>query len=883
MLKKISHFEVIDKLGEGGMGEVYRARDTKLNRDVALKVIPTSVARDRDRMARFEREAQVLAALNHPNIGQIYGLEDADDDKTLVLELVDGATLEEKLADGPLETQKAFEIAVQIANALEYAHEKGIVHRDLKPSNIKLTRSGAVKVLDFGLAKALENHPTGSVDINHSPTLTAATQAGTILGTAGYMSPEQAAGLEVDRRTDIWSFGVVLWEMLVGKSLFQGHTVSHTLAAVLRDELNWDLLPLDVPTPIKNLLSRCLERDLKRRLQAIGEARIILDDALAGRLIEDQPTLPQGVKGISRGKIVVRGMSLLAALTLGALLMYWITPDADTIPLRKFEIKENNLSVSPWRYPVISPDGTKILFSKDNRLWVKDFRQLEARELPETESAVYPFWAPDSQTLGFVRNDRLWKLRAGETSLICDIPSEMASAGGGFTWVGNGEIYFVTGNSGLYRVSDIGGEPIEVLAPNEPFELDFHYPTVLPNRKGILLVQHRKEAYDTLLVWDGTDRKQIFQLQGSQFASSRYSPTGHIVFERQGSSSGIWAVAFDLDDLEITGEPFLVIADGRFPSVSRDGTLLVFRGTSGSEGQVIILDRSGNLEKVGGPIVSPSDPTFSPSEDRVALTAGNSENDSIDILVHDLNRGTSTRLQQSEESEFRPRWASNGRLLYYSSFAEGNLVGIFRRLADGSDEPELLIDQAIFLDISEDGKTIIFGKYKENSEPATFYMDMEEGLTEIPLHSIGRMMYALSPDGRFLAYSPIEIEDSQVYLTRFPSLEGRWQVSIDTGSNPVWRKDGRAIYFRGEEETLYVVSFTATGGISLGKPEVVLSGSAGNFVLRRGFDVSSDGQSILALQRNENSDRSLTIIQSWYAEFERRRGFGRGVSPGSRP
>ena len=444
----ISHYRVLEKLGAGGMGEVYRATDTKLNRDVALKVLPEEFARDTDRMARFKREAQVLASLNHPNIAAIYGLEEADGIRCLVLELIEGPTLAEHIAAEPLPTEEALNIARQIAEALEAAHEKGIIHRDLKPANVKVTPEGTVKVLDFGLAKALEDGPS-SIDISKSPTLSvAATQAGVILGTAAYMSPEQARGQAVDKRADIWAFGVVLYEMLSGKQTFQGETISDTLAAVLRAEVDWSTLPGDTPASIRKLLRRCLTRDRKQRLQAIGEARIAIEEHLAdpagssvmmtgAALAGPQPAWRRALPWVLLG-----AMTLIAAL---ALLTLWRGGETKRglIRLSANVSGEERLNTDQGAAAVLSPDGKRLAYvagaGSDRMLYLRSLHQLEGEPLSGTEGAFAPFFSPDGQWVAFFAANNLKKVsvQGGAPLTLCET---QASRGG--TWSNDGTIVF---------------------------------------------------------------------------------------------------------------------------------------------------------------------------------------------------------------------------------------------------------------------------------------------------------------------------------------------------------------------------------------------------------------------------------------------------------
>ena len=421
----ISHYKITEKLGEGGMGEVYRATDTKLNRDVALKVLPEAFTSDRERLARFSREARVLASLNHPNIAAIYGLEDSDDKHALVLELVEGETLAESVRRGPIPLEESLKIALQMAEALEAAHEKGIIHRDLKPANVKITPEGKVKVLDFGLAKALEGE-SPAADLTHSPTRTdQMTNVGMIMGTAGYMSPEQARGQAVDKRTDIWAFGCVLFELLSGRAVHSGSTVSDILARVLERDPDWGSLPRETPDRIRQLLGRCLEKESRRRLRDIGEAVVALEDQLQGRSTETLAPTPKEHTGIT--PLLAAAGAVLMTLAVVWLASPWLWQRTVEGPLRKLE-----LAVLDLEAPVqISPDGQKILYGGSGRLWVRDLSLLNPREVPQSSDSHFPCWSPDSGSVAFVRDDKLWRvdLESGDHYPLAPRPVDLVGAG----------------------------------------------------------------------------------------------------------------------------------------------------------------------------------------------------------------------------------------------------------------------------------------------------------------------------------------------------------------------------------------------------------------------------------------------------------------------
>ncbi len=570
-MDKLGNYEIIGKIGAGGMGEVYRARDTRLGRDVAIKLLPPAFAEDAERLGRFEREARLLASLNHPGIAAIYGLEQAEGKRFLVLELVPGSDLSVRIAQGPLPLDEALPIARDIADALEYAHEQGIVHRDLKPANIMLTPEGRVKVLDFGLAKAFESEDGTDPRLSQSPTVLASspTVAGVILGTAAYMSPEQARGKSVDKRSDVFAFGSVLYEMLTGRQAFLGDTVSDTLASVLKTHPDAGVLPENTPRAIRDLLKRCLEKDARLRLRDIGEARIIIDQARhAGPESEPAAAVAVPAGGAARFRAnLVWGVATLVIATAAFFASRAVTPVRRDAPLRKIaiELDEKEHSQSPFRV-ALSPDGKRIAYILNDRLWVRDLSKLEGVEIPGTEKAEIPFWSPDGEQIGYRVGSTFRRVSAsGGNSTVVSNTNESFTGGSGAVWTEDDRILFTTGARGIMEVPALGGDPVEVV-PHEDRETDLHEPDALPGGRGYLFVPHKEEGGpNSIVVFADGKRKTLLTLPEHRIWTPRYSDTGHVLFRRTPSNVGIWALPFSLSSLEATGEPFLVALDGSEP------------------------------------------------------------------------------------------------------------------------------------------------------------------------------------------------------------------------------------------------------------------------------------------------------------------------------
>ncbi len=861
----VSHYRVSSLLGAGGMGEVYRATDTRLGREVALKVLPQTFTADAERVARFQREAHLLAALNHSNIAAIYGLEETDSTCALAMELVEGPTLAARIQQGAIPPEEALPIAREIAEALEYAHEKGIIHRDLKPANIKLTTDGHVKVLDFGLAKALAGDSSSSPDAANSPTLTAAmTQAGLILGTAAYMSPEQARGRALDRRADIWAFGVVLYEMLSGRRAFHGETTTDVLAAVVRAEPDWDALPAKTPAAVRRLLRRCLDKE-RRRLRDIGEARIVIEDVLAGAAETPAATAPPS-PARRPWLPVLAAVAVTAMLT--ALALELLRPPVVPASLRRFSIVAPNLRAGIPTPPAISPDGRKIVYVAGSSLWVQELDRLEPRELVADAEPRFPFWSPDSGEVAYLSKGKLWRasLAGGQPVAVAAASFSLGGTTPGGAWMEDGEIVFAqaAADSGILAVSAQGGDFREVMPRDEKTESDFHKPSLLPGGMGLLfIIDNNETGADAIGLFYGGKRKTLLQLRSEGLEAPVYSPTGHILYCRETVNPGIWALPFSLDKLEATGEPFLVVPGGQWPTVSSDGTLLYFFGEL-NRLEPVLLGRDGRVTRVlGEPQKYIRGPAVSGDGNRVAVY----EEDGL--VVFDLARRTRTRFTFDSRLYREPAWSPSGDRIYFEARKGGGMGEILSLPADGSGEPQKLLERGSHPTISPDGKWLAFARTIPGHGKTLQYMPTEGKKEPVPfLNAPGNQRRPmLSPDGRYLAYQSDESGRDEIYIKPFPAGEGKWQVSNNGGQFPRWHRSGRIFYIQGS--TLMEVEVATQPTATLGTPRPVFAATPAGVQLENGYDVVPDGKSFVVARETAEAGRArtLVVVENWYAEF----------------
>ena len=877
---KFGPYEITGAIGAGGMGEVYEARDTKLGRNVAIKVLPTAFANDPERLARFQREAKMLAALNHPNIATIHGLEQSDGTQFLVMELVPGETLADRVKAGAVPLEEALKIAVQIAEALEAAHEKNIIHRDLKPANVKVTPEGKVKVLDFGLAKAFEGN-SASNEMNNSPTLShAATMQGVILGTAAYMSPEQARGKSVDKRTDIWAFGCALYEMLSGRQAFHGEDVTDILAAVVKTEPDWSKLPAEMPASVSILLRRCLRKDRRQRLADASGVRIEIEDALATPQVANLAT-PAPIKRGRRDRlpwvVAVTALAGMLALSIPAIVHLREVPPAVAPEMR------TEIVTPPTSDPVsfaLSPDGQQIVFvaSGDgpSRLWLRRLDTIATKPLAGTEGATYPFWSPDSRSVGFFAGGNLKRVDIGGGS-----PQTLtASLGRGGTWSPDAIILFAsTAASPLSRISASGGESVAVTKLDK--QSSHRFPQFLPDGRQFLF--YAQATPEPSGVYLGSLDSPKTKFLGASETAGAYAPNGWVLFIRAGT---LLAQRLDLGRKELIGDP-VTLADevsynanifaGAF-SVSASG-LVAYRSGSFSQHQLVWFDRTGKmLGAVGVPDSSLSSPHLSPDGRRVA--AYRTVQGNTDIWLLDGTR--STRFTFDSSRHLFPLWSPDGKYIVFDSNRKGHR-DLYIKASNGAGSEELLLESAqdkTAYDWSRDGRYLLYSSLDPQTSRDIWVLPMQGDRRPFVFVNtrFDERAAQFSPDGHWVAYISNESGRFEVYVRPFGRTSsevagGQWQVSTSGGLAPRWRSDGKELYYIAPDDKLMVAQVRTSGAtfepgtpVALFQTQIYGGGNDPGTGIQ--YDVSGDGRFLIDTVK-EDASSSIMLLQNWTASLKK--------------
>ena len=896
--QRLLHYRLIEKIGEGGMGAVWRADDTTLGRQVAVKVLPPEFSADPDRLSRFEREAKLLASLNHPSIAAIYGLHEADTSTGsvhfLVMEMVEGEDLAKRLERGALSPHEAVEIALQLAEALEAAHDNGVVHRDLKPANIELTPEGKIKVLDFGLAKALAYDATHS-DLSLSPTMTSAgTVAGMILGTAAYMSPEQARGRVVDRRADVWAFGCVLYEMLTGRPTFEGETVSDILASVLKIDPDWDGLPDGTPPKIRRLLRRCLERNPERRLAHLSGARVALRETSEGILDEPEPVAGEPVEATAVSRMSrALPWTVAAVLAVVAAVSFWTAPGRGTAKGELLTLgapfpEELIVPDDQMGVMALSPDGRTMALilesTQETMLYVRKLSAPVLTAMPGTEGASTPIFSPDGKWIAFIADDKLKKV-----SIDGGIPVTLCESDGnnrGASWGTDDRIVYSPHYTlPLMQVSGAGGTPtILTEIDRERGERTHRWPYAVPGEDLILFTvgtMDSPESYDRARI-DAirpSTGNQRTVLEGASMAW--YVPTGHLIFGRDGF---LFAVPFDVETLEVQGSPVPVVENvmGMRSSgvvhagFARNGLLAYIAGTPRSrQSRLTWRYLDGRSKPLPAPVAGYINPRFSPDRKQIAVEIEGPT--TFDIWTYHLERQTSTRLT-FEGDNTAPIWSPDGKRIAFASVRDDALTSIYVKAADGSGKAELLYSPehlpnsggAYPSGWSQDGAALVVEFTDQNSSNlmALFLDDKKEQvLVETPA---AEQSASLSPDGRWLAYASDEAGQAQVFVRAYPGPGGKWQISVDGGFAPRWSADGKQIFFRWERNLWSVQIDSGGNSIRASRRQLIFDdvppvGEDG------GYDVL-DSERLLFVEHagDDTEPTGVTVVVNWLDDLRHR-------------
>jgi serine/threonine-protein kinase len=868
-------YEILGELGKGGMGEVYLAEDTNLKRRVAIKVLHHRFALDKERLVRFEREARLLASLNHPNIATIHGLEKSDDQQFLVMELVEGETLHERISKGPLPFEDALEICKQIAEGLESAHEKGIIHRDLKPANVKVTPDGKVKILDFGIAKAFQHQPDG-IDPTRSPSTTdGMTKPGVLLGTVAYMSPEQSKGKAVDKRTDIWAFGCILFECLTGKRPFEGETTSESIALILKGEPDWAALPKEIPIQTRLFLFRYLQKDPHQRTHDIADARIEIDEVLQG---PHEMAVSEPVRHTSF-PLWWRLIPWLAVIVFGLIGIIWLSTSRDHSNGREPKVtrfvltapSDKNMSINLEGAGLdLSPDGSQLVYTRAGELCRRQMNQLEPLSISSDAGfPLAPFHSTDGKWVGFFDSSdgKLKKtlLESGITKIICDADSPR-----GGNWLSDGTIVFGGLQGALWRVSSEGGTPERISQPSSdgsgPSEVHC-WPQVLPGAEAVLFTIWKPTGQMKIAVLSLQTGKHEVVIAPGTYA--RYLPTGHLVYSWKNT---LFAVSFDMKQLKVSGNPSSVVQDVLHPfwggeayfSVSSTGVLAYVHSGQESKRFIVWLDRKGQLEFLPLPEGDyQGNPRISPDGNRLLILKKDKR---VNIYIYDLKRETLQRLTDEQGDEWHPMWMPDGKRVVFNSTRHGGSTGnLYWKSIDTNIPEERLIQSDSWqhpFSSSPDQRLLAF-----NERGDIWILKLEEEREARPLFKTKFMETCpkFSPVGRWLAYESDESGRPEVYMLPYPVSGPAIPVSTDGGKQPFWARNGKELFYR-EGNKLMSVAVQYEPGLELGKPKIVFED---NFSIDTfgSYDVTPDGRRFILFRRTKPWE--IHIILNWFEELER--------------
>ncbi|CAN5535409.1 hypothetical protein BH10ACI2_BH10ACI2_10300 [soil metagenome] len=888
--RSFGHYRIVSKIGAGGMGEVYRALDARLNREVAIKVLPADLTNDEDRLRRFKQEAEATSALNHPNILTVYDIGEHDGSPFIVSELLEGEELRDRLDEGPIPLRKVTDYAQQIVSGLTAAHEKGIVHRDLKPENLFITKDDRVKILDFGLAKlsAPGADATGSED----HTRKALTNPGVVMGTVGYMSPEQVRGQKTDHRSDIFSFGLILYEMITGRRAFQEESMAETMSAIVKEEppemteSNPNISP-----SLERIVRRCLEKKPERRFQSTADLGFALESSGAtttlsgsGRaevMSEPEPAAASKGGGLLRSAgWIVAGIAVLAALSF----VYFSRPTADTRPISLSIATplDTEIPFESLETAVVSPDGKKIAITGGTadgkrQLWIRSLDSFEVKAIPQTENATNPFWSPDSRFIGFRAGGKLKKVEAagGPVTVLTE-----ARAMPGGTWNRSGTIVFAPDfGSVLYSIPDTGGDPVPLTTLDGSQQEDSHmWPTFLPDGNHFLFLARSTRNKKNQICLGSLDSKEVKRIMTANSIVGYVEP-GWLVFLSEGR---LMTQAFDAKSIALSGEPLNVAEKVGYigdwargaASVSTNGVLL-FQTSEIRNIQFEWIDRAGVPIGPIGPPGDYSSSWISPNDKLVALSRLDAQSGSTDIWTLDLVRGVMSRLTSDPNGDWKPLWSADGSRIAWGSDRKTGLYDIYQMAADGSGSEELLLEGAsdkFPTAWSKDGRLILYNSSDTRTKGDILVLPLFGDRRPFPLLNtdFSEQNAALSPSGDYVAYISDESGDDDVYVQKFTADGklggGKQRISTKGGKGPVFSRNGQELFYVTDDGTMMAVAIKTAGGVStFGEPKAIIKKPE----LLSGFEVTSDGQRFLIGKKVGDSKPTINVILNWTAGLKK--------------